>query len=271
MKRGFYLAQLCAVLMMGLCCVAPVQAQGLNLFKQPSPDQQKKVGDQAAQEILAKYPEINDARAKHFRDVCTKLVNSMPDADRKTWNFRFHLIDSKEVNAFALPGGQTFMFTGLYNLIHSDDELAAVMGHELTHVRKQHWAKAEVEQEKRQALLVAGFTIFKANRAEQEVGATITNVIGLKYSRKEEDEADKGGLENLVAAGYNPQGMLDLFATLQKAAGNGGDKLTGDFLSDHPLTSARIDTTKKRIDALGNKTFPALTPLPGSPTKTSSR
>lgn len=242
---------------------APAQAQNLNPFRPPSVEDQKKLGDQAAAQILQKYPEVKDSRASHFKDVCQRLVSKLSDNDRKTWNFRFHLIESDEINAFALPGGETFMFTGLYKQLTSDDALAAVMGHELTHVRQQHWARAESENQKRNALIGAGLILFKANQTQQAIGASVTQVIGLKYSRGDEDAADKGGLENMVAAGYNPQGMLDLFATLQKVSGNGGDKRLGDFLSDHPLTSSRIDNTKKRIAAMGKSNFPALTPLPG--------
>jgi beta-barrel assembly-enhancing protease len=254
-----------AMIFVGVFAARPARAQNLNPFRPPSPEQQRRLGDEAAAQVLRKYREVNDDRAARFRQVCERLVRTLPDADRKAWNYRFHLIDSDEVNAFALPGGETFLFTGLYRRLRSDDEVAAVMGHEMTHVRKQHWAKAEVEREKREVLLGAGLALLHAGQAAQTVGEQAAGILGLKYSRKEEDEADQGGLENLVAAGYNPRGMLDLFETLRKAAGNGGDRLTGDFLSDHPLTSARIEATKKRVAALGDRTFPALTPIPTDP------
>jgi predicted Zn-dependent protease len=241
--------------------LSPTAAEAGGLFSAPSPDDQKKVGDQAAQQVLQKYPEVHDARARHFDLIGQRLVHALPPSDRNTWNFRFHVLDSKEVNAFALPGGNMFMFTGLYKLLSTDDALAAVTGHEMTHVRKQHWAKASAKQQQRDILLALGLSIFHAGRAAQTIAGLADSAIGLKYSRGEEDQADQGGLENMVAAGYNPQGMIQLFQALEKVSGNGGS-IGGDFLSDHPLTSDRIKHAEERIAALKDRrTFPPLTPL----------
>ena len=236
-------------------------AEAGGLFSAPSPDDQKKVGDHAAQQVLQKYPEVHDARARHFDQIGQRLVRALPSSDRKTWDFQFHVLDSKEVNAFALPGGNMFMFTGLYKILSTDDALAAVTGHEMTHVRKQHWAKASAKQQERDTLLALGLSIFHAGRTAQTIAGLADSAIGLKYSRGEEDQADQGGLENMVAAGYNPQGMIQLFQALEKVSGNGGS-IGGDFLSDHPLTSDRINHAQQRIAALKNqRTFPPLTPL----------
>ena len=240
---------------------SPAEAGGLFGSSTPSPDDQKKVGDQAAQQVLQKYPEVHDARARHFDQIGQRLVHALPSQDRNTWKFKFHVLDSKEINAFALPGGNMFMFTGLYKLLSTDDALAAVTGHEMTHVRKQHWAKASAQQQQRDTLLAIGLSIFHAGRAAQTIAGLADSAIGLKYSRGEEDQADQGGLENMVAAGYNPQGMIQLFQALEKASGNGGS-VAGDFLSDHPLTSDRIKHAEDRIAAMKDqRRFPALTPL----------
>ena len=239
----------------------PSAAEADGLFAAPSPSDQKKVGDQAAQQVLQKYPEVHDARARHFDQIGQRLVRALPDSDRKTWNFRFHVLDSKAVNAFALPGGNMFMFTGLYKLLTTDDALAGVTGHEMTHVRLQHWAKAEAKQQERSAGIGLLLGLFHAGRAVQTIAGLADNAIGLKFSRSEEDQADQGGLANMVTAGYNPQGMIQLFQTLAKVSGNGGS-IGGDFLSNHPLTSARINHTEQRIAALKNQgSFPPLTPL----------
>jgi predicted Zn-dependent protease len=239
----------------------PQAAEAGGLFSTPSPDDQKKVGDQAAQQVLQKYPEVHDARARHFNQIGQRLVQALPPSDRKTWDFKFHVLDSKEVNAFALPGGNMFMFTGLYKLLSTDDALAGVTGHEMTHVRMQHWAKAEAKRQQRDTLLGIGLSIFHAGRAAQTIAGLADSAIGLKFSRGEEDQADQGGLENMVAAGYNPQGMIQLFQALEKVSGNGGG-IGGDFLSDHPLTSDRINHTQQRIAALkSQRNFRPLTPL----------
>ena len=239
----------------------PQAAEAGGLFSAPSADDQKKVGDQAAQQVLQKYPEVHDARARHFDQIGQRLVRALPSSDRKTWDFKFHVLESNEVNAFALPGGNMFMFTGLYKLLSTDDALAGVTGHEMTHVRLQHWAKASAKQQERSAGIGLLLGIFHAGRAAQTIAGLADSAIGLKFSRSEEDQADQGGLENMVAAGYNPQGMIQLFQALEKVSGNGGG-LGGAFLSDHPLTSDRINHTQQRIAAMrSQRNFPPLTPL----------
>jgi len=217
-------------------------------FLTPSPADQKKVGQQAAQQVVQKYHEVSDERARHFQRIGARLVAALPSKDRNTWDYRFHVLDSKEINAFALPGGPMFMFTGLMDRVHSDDELAAVTGHEMTHVRKQHWAKAAAKQKERSLGLGILLGLTKAGQGWQLAAGAVDTIVGLHYSRGEEDEADAGGLQNMVDAGYDPQGMLDLFHTLQTSSGGRGEPPR--FLSDHPLTSDRIRKTQERIAKL---------------------
>ena len=240
--------------------LTPQMAHAGGLFAAPSPADQKKVGDQAAQDTLKKYREVFDGRARHFNDIGQRLVAALPAQDRRTWDFRFHVLDSKEVNAFALPGGPMFMFTGLYEKLTTDDALAGVTGHEMTHVRKQHWANAYAKQQERGLAIGALLSIFKVGQAGQTLAGLADNAISLKFSRGEEDQADAGGLDNMVAAGYNPQGMIQLFQTLERVSGGGGGMPA--FLSDHPLTSDRIKHTQQRIAQMGQqRNFPSLTPL----------
>ncbi len=229
----------------GIVSFTSISAARADMFK-PSAKDQQKLGVQAAAQVLRKYKEVKDERAAHFRNLGEKLVNALSEKDRGPWKYRFHVIESKEVNAFALPGGEMFMFTGLMSRIHSDSELAAVTGHEMTHVRKEHWANMYAAQQKRQLGLGLILGLSHANSSLRIVAGLTDSVINLQYSRGDEDQADQGGLKNMVAAGYDPHGMLDLFHTLQQASrGDGG---TPEFLSDHPLTSERIKKTQERID-----------------------
>lgn len=213
----------------------------------PSVDDQKKLGNQAAQEVLKKYHEVHDDRARSFQRIGDKLVRALSPSDRGPWDYSFHVIESKEINAFALPGGNMFMFTGLMERVHSDAELAAVTGHEMTHVRKQHWAKAVGAQSKRELGLQVILGLTGAGKGWQQLAGIGDTLYSLHYSRSEEDEADAGGLQNMVNAGYDPQGMLDLFHTLQSSTKGGGPP---SFLSDHPLTKDRIQRTQSRIDKM---------------------
>lgn len=215
-----------------------------DLFK-PSPAQQMKMGDQAAAQVLQKYREVKDDRAREFNRVGAKLVDALPTADKGIWNYNFRMVESKDINAFALPGGNMFMFTGLMDRIKSASELAAVTGHEMTHVRKQHWANAYAGQQKRSIGIGVLLGLSHAGRGVQALAGAGEQLYSLKFSRGEEDQADAGGLENMAAAGFNLTGMIDLFNTLQQATG--GKSGGPEFLSDHPLTTARIKHTQDRI------------------------
>ncbi len=260
LSRRRFLREARALAGAGLAIVPSFAAAGGGgraLFAAPSPQDQKKVGDQAAQQVLKQYHEVFDARARHFNQIGQRLVHALPASDRNTWDFRFHVLDSTEVNAFALPGGNMFMFTGLYKMLTTDDALAGVTGHEMTHVRKQHWAQALPSSRSGRQASACCWGFFMRDRAAQTIAGLADSAIGLKFSRGEEDQADAGRLGQHGGAGYNPQGMIQLFQALEKVSGNGGS-IGGDFLSNHPLTSDRINHTEQRIAALkSQRIFPA--------------
>lgn len=251
--RGRATAML-AILLLSGAAAAPSRA---DMFT-PSVKQQIKLGDQAAQQIMRQYHVINDDRARRLEEVGHRLVDALPAQERGPWDYRFHLIDSKEVNAFALPGGNIFFFTGLYDRLRTEDQLAAVLGHEMTHVRKEHWAHMAAAEQKRQLFLGIGLAITHAGQGWQTAAGLLDSMVNLRYSRKDEDQADAGGLQDMVDAGYNPQGMLGLFHILQQAGGGGGGPA---FLQDHPLTTTRIQHAQQRIDELGTSNFPPERPL----------
>jgi beta-barrel assembly-enhancing protease len=239
----------------------PSSAEAGGPIPMPTPAQQKKVGEEATQKILAQYRAVNDGRTQFFQNLGSRLVRALPSNERQLWDFQFYVLDSDDVNAFAVPGGHIFLFTGLFKRLDTEDAVAAVTAHEIAHVRKQHWAKAVVKQQERSFLFSLGLSILKGSREAAALAQLADTAIGLKYSRGDEDEADSAGLSNMVAANYNPNGMLSLLTTLQKIGGNGGS-LVGDFLSDHPLTGDRISRTQRRIGSLqGSQTFPPQKPL----------
>ena len=122
-----------------LLCGAAAGPSRADMFT-PSVKDQIKLGNQAAQQVLHQYRVVHDERAAEVERMGRRLLDELPRKDREQWDWHFYLIQSKEINAFALPGGNTFFFTGLYDRLKTEDELAAVMGHEMTHVRKEHWA-----------------------------------------------------------------------------------------------------------------------------------
>lgn len=216
------------------------------LFK-PSVSDQKKLGEQAAKDLAKKERFVQGDKLARVQRVGGRLVKALSEEDRKTWDYKFYVVEGKEVNAFAIPGGNTYFYVGLLDRIKTDDELAAVVAHEMTHVRAQHWAGQVAADQQRSAGLSVLLGALKANNDWYSAAGVANTLVDLRYSRKDEDEADEGGLFNMVDAGYDPKGMLSLFGTLKKAAGSGG---TPAFMRSHPVTDSRIRKTEERIAAL---------------------
>jgi predicted Zn-dependent protease len=224
----------------------------------PGKQDQLKLGLKAAEDIRKSEKVLpdTDPRVIMLRRVAKRLMATFDDS-KEPWKYSFDVIDSKEVNAFALPGGPVFFYTGLLDRMTTEDEVAGVLGHELTHVRREHWAYAYRDSIKANGILTVA-AIFGAPSGLLQLGS-ITNdmLLETSFSRKHERESDEGGFNMLTAAGYNPEGMARTFTTLSKLGGGGKPP---EFLSTHPDDGRRVafirDLAKK-----SKKTFPEETPL----------
>lgn len=164
-----------------------------------------------------------------------------------TLNWEFNVVESKQVNAFCMPGGKIVVYTGLLNLVgnttHADDELAAVMGHELSHALAKH----ANERISNQLLLQAGGQILGAavGVRSQALNSLISQVYGigaqvgvmLPFGRKQEYEADKMGLVLMAMAGYDPRAAINFW---QKMAASKGGQQQNELMSTHPSDENRI-------------------------------
>ncbi|MBI1755943.1 MAG: M48 family metalloprotease [Fimbriimonas ginsengisoli] len=247
--KGFLPLLIALVVPVGVCA---------DVFR-PGPNQQLQLGERAAADLRKREKVLpaSDARVRLVRRVGQRLKKVFSDPG-KPWKFTFDVIDSKQVNAFSLPGGPSFIYTGLLSKLKTEDELAGIMGHEITHVRREHWAYAYAEGQKRQLGLTLALILLRANRTVGDV-AGISNdlVFNLPYSRRHETEADEGGLKMMVSAGYNPEGMVDAFKMLAKEAGAGHPP---EFLSDHPSDASRVKHMQEIIAGM-DRDFPSQRPL----------
>lgn len=221
----------------------------LDMFT-PSATDQVKLGQRAASQIRQQQKVLpaSDPRVRLLRRVANRILASVNDP-KKPWEYSFDVIESKELNAFALPGGPTFFYSGLIDKMKTEDELAGVLGHELTHVRKEHWAHMYGEQQKRDLGITLVLVFTKANRALSDLASIGNDVFfNLRYSRRAEGEADDGGFDLTSKAGYNPEGMADVFRLFATAIH--GEK-SPEFLSDHPSDQRRIQHIEDRIAKSG--------------------
>ncbi|MCA9297764.1 MAG: M48 family metalloprotease, partial [Phycisphaerales bacterium] len=156
--------------------------------------------------------------------------------------FTFQVIDDDEtVNAFALPGGYIYFYTGLLLMADTEAEVAGVMGHEIAHVTQRHIAKRLVADFGYQT--VVGMAL---GQEPGVFGSLVSNLLEagglITYGRGHESEADDVGIEYVIAAGYNPNGFVTFFEKLD--AMQGGINLP-EWLSTHPLPSSRIENARE--------------------------
>lgn len=247
-----------ALLPVAVCLAAMPSVVSADIFK-PSVKQQIELGQKAADQVRKKERVLSDRdeRVRVLRRVAGKLMLAMPEKEREQWQFSFDVIDSKDVNAFALPGGPIFFYTGLLDKLKTEDELAGILGHEIVHVRNQHWASAYADTQKRRLGLSAILMLIRAKDIVWDLASIGDDLIfGLPYSRSHETEADRIGMKNMIDAGYNPNGMADVFRML----GSQGSK-PPEFLSTHPDDRNRVNRIESDIAKLG-RSFPAMRPLP---------
>src|SRR5215467_12206063 len=216
--------------------------------------QQEQLGQQAVAEVYKQMPVLPDSspETQYIQRLGKKLTAVIP-AD-KSWPYQFHVIPAADINAFALPGGPIFVNIGTITAADNEAQLAGVLAHEMSHVYMQHSAKQAPKATTAQIIAgLAGAVLPQSGlgnlgRMGIQIGA---GTMLMKYSRKDEAQADSVGAIIMYRAGYNPQAMADFFETLQKKYGNGGPQ----FLSDHPNPGNRTAAVQQEIRPWPPKTY----------------
>ena len=250
-----------------------------------SPQQAEQYGAEFLRELRAAHLVLDDPQVdQYLRTLGYRLASSSADPGQ---DYTFTLINVPEINSFATFGGYVFIFSGMFTITQNQDQLAAVMAHELAHISQHHLQRAMEDQKKSTPLYVLGAfaAALAASRADsgnrynqnQPYGYGYGNTpyqqgvdpaIGAFYSvmammqqhmidftRKDEEEADHVGIETLAKAGFDPEGMATVFARMQALLRPGGDggMAAGnipDFLQDHPVSSVRIADARARAHVL---------------------
>ncbi|WP_374593141.1 M48 family metalloprotease [Aquabacterium sp.] len=226
-----------------------------------SPAAERNLGDSIMREIRRDPDYLDDpVLLEQVRTIWTRLANAArqrgeitPEMDA-AFSWEPFLVRDRTVNAFALPGGFIGINLGLIAMTTSDDELASVLGHEMSHVTQRHIVRSIGQQQRLSMVAIASLIlgVLAASRAPQAaealiVGGQATSVQGqLNFSRDMEREADRVGYGVMTTAGYSPAGMSSMFEKLEQAT-HLNDDGSYPYLRTHPLTAERIGEAKARM------------------------
>lgn len=236
------LGPLVVLVLLALTVLAPscatVPYTGREQFVIVSEEQSRELGAQAAQETLRQERLSQDPRLVAQVQAVGRRIAAA--ADRPDYQWRFNVIDNpKTANAFALPGGQVFVYSGLMSYVKNDAQLAAVMGHEVAHVLARHGAeRMSVTAAAQTGGALLGAALGTSSQAFQEAYGIAANYgVILPYSRAHETEADRIGLILMAKAGYDPGQAVDFWTSMAQSAKGSQPP---PFLSTHPAHAQRI-------------------------------
>jgi len=245
----------CLAVLLALLVTTSVEARvepshGFDMF---SAQEEVQAGQQAAAQVSRQLPVLPDSDpiTIYIQQLGRQLAAHAP-GDK--WAYSFHVVNQREINAFALSGGPVFVNLGTIKAADNEAELAGVMAHEISHVIQRHGTRAASKQMAAQLpLAILGGVMGQgalAQMAQMGLGFGVGSYF-LKNSRKAESEADLLGTDIMYDTGFNPRAMSDFFTKLEKE----GDIARGpQFLSDHPDPGNRAQVVAKEVATLPRKT-----------------
>jgi len=212
------------------------------------------VGQQAAREVEQQLPLLNDREVQDYVErIGQRLVSAIPgEFSHPEFRYSFKVVNAREINAFALPGGPMYLNRGMIEAARSEGEMAGVMAHEISHVALRH-GTAQATKAQRYSILggigaIAGAVIGGGVGSVIGQGSqTAVGVYFLKFGREYETQADILGAQIMARAGYDPRDLARMFQTIQQQGGRGGP----EFLSSHPNPENRYARINQEAQLLG--------------------
>lgn len=223
-------------------------------------EEEKKLGKKILLEMEKRVDWVKDLPLQTFIDqIGQSLVAQIGSTP---FEFKFYLIRGSDPNAYAIPGGHIFLTTGLLVSAENEQEVAGVLSHEIAHVMARHVAQM-IERSKRlniasMAAIIAGALLGGGGKTTEAVAATAmatAEAIALKYTREMEAEADQNGLQYLIKAGYDPQGLITFMGKIYKYSLSSGPRLPA-YLSTHPAIENRIALMENLLQTVPRATGP---------------
>jgi predicted Zn-dependent protease len=223
-----------------------------------STQQEVELGTQYMQQINSQLPIVQDPEVNRYINVLGDSIARLTARGDLPW--QFFIVNSAEVNAFAVPGGFIYVNRGLIDRARNLSELAGVLGHEIGHVVKRHSIKQMQQQQGAQIGVTLGCVLL--NVCNSQIAGTAINVAGgaifAKFSRDDETQADEVGIDNVVRAGISPKGIPEMFQILleERQSDPGSVEL---WFGTHPTEESRISDTQKIINLIDPAILKSLT------------
>lgn len=251
--------------------ITPQQGQSLikvgqaadKTFADITPEQEYYIGRAVGATIVSKYQVYDQDRAVEYVNLVGQSLALASTKPETFGGYHFLILDSDEINAFAAPGGFIFLSRGMLRLCRSEDDLAAVLAHEIGHIELQHALRAIKGSRLTSALTtlaVEGAKSFGGEQLAQLTAAfegSITDITGTLmnsgYARKQETQADASAIRILKAMGYDPRALVRVLDEMQKQLKPDGH----DFAATHPPPADRVADIRKLIGDHAPVTIPA--------------
>jgi hypothetical protein len=221
---------------------------GWNIF---SPEQDVEMGKRLSATAELQLPMLEDLRINGYLNRLGRKIAQFAPGTK--YPYEFHCVNSKQVNSFALPGGQVYIYRGVIEEADDEAQLAGVMAHEISHVALRHGTNQATRQEMSSGLfgilggVVGGGSISAIT--SQLGGGVIAGSVLVKYTRTSETQADILGTQILYDAGYDPRAMAQFFENAQNDEKKKGR--VAALFADHPIPERRIERVDEEIDKLG--------------------
>lgn len=213
-----------------------------------SPQQEIQLGEKIADQVEQDLEFVEDSAVNRYvQALGRKIWQHSPES---AIDARFHVVADPEINAFAIPGGNVYVQTGLIQAADDEAELAAVIAHEVGHVVMRHGAR-HISHSQGLELVQQVLLGEESEQAAQLVASIISQGVMFNYSRQDEREADRIAVYTLNRAAYDPLALRTFFVKLKSRYGEQGGPIAS-FFSSHPPTSERMNNVTQLVEALPN-------------------
>jgi beta-barrel assembly-enhancing protease len=248
---------LTAMLMAWTLLVMPLTAVGQTRVTMPKNkykiQEDVQIGQKASAEVERQMPILNDAETtRYVQQVGDRLVDAIPSQFRQpAFNYRFKVVNARDINAFALPGGPMYVNRGMIEAAKSEGEMAGVMAHEVAHIALRHGTAGATKQSSPLNQigtigLILGGAILGGQTGAQ-LGALGAQAWMTTYSRDYESKADILGAQIMANAGYDPRDLANMFRTIEQQSGG---SRAPEFLSSHPNPANRYEAINREAQML---------------------